>query len=69
MRHRYRKLISLLLGAGCLLAIALALPINRQGTAEEYEVKGRDVEGAELTIVEAGQSLQLKISQSGQRDS
>jgi ADYC domain len=59
---RQRMLISLLLGTGCLLAIAVALPVNRQGAAKEYEVKGRDVEGAELTVVEAGQSLQLKIA-------
>ncbi|MBW4553321.1 MAG: hypothetical protein KME35_19740 [Aphanocapsa sp. GSE-SYN-MK-11-07L] len=45
MKFRYKKLISLLLGTGCLLAIAVALPINRQGTAEESEVKGQTVEG------------------------
>ncbi len=63
MKFRQKMLISLLLWTGCLLAIAVALPVNWQGAAEEYEVKGRDVEGTELTVMEAGQSLKLKIAQ------
>jgi hypothetical protein len=67
MKFRHKKLIALLLGTGCLLTIAAFIQTqknwNWQLAAEEFVVKGQDVEGAELTIVEGGRSLKLKIAQ------
>jgi ADYC domain len=67
MKFKQKILAALLLGTCCLLTIAAFIQTqknwNWQLAAEEPMVKGQDVEGAELTIVEGGRSLKLKIIQ------
>ncbi len=60
-------LFHLILATGCLLTIVASIQIqrnlNRERAVEEIAVKGQDVEGTELTVVEGGRSLKLKIAQ------
>jgi ADYC domain len=60
-------LFHLILATACLLMIVASIQIqrnlNRENLAEEIAVKGQDVEGTELTVVEDGRSLKLKIAQ------
>jgi ADYC domain len=71
MRFKQKILVALLLGTGCLLTIAASIQIQKSPNwghflamgQKEPVIKGKDVEGAELTIVEGGRSLKLKITQ------
>jgi hypothetical protein len=65
--------LSLFLGAGCLLALVGYLPVQRHldwqstimqpKTMQPDSIKGKDVEGTELTIIEGERALKLKITQ------
>jgi hypothetical protein len=67
MRFTQKMPVSLLLATGCLLTIVASIQVQRnlnwESVAEEITIKGQDVEGTELTVVEGGRSLKLKITQ------
>lgn len=71
MRFTPKSLVSLLLGTGCLMTVAAFIQAQKNPNWESFSatmqpelvVKGQDVEGTELTIVEGGRSLKLKITQ------
>lgn len=67
MRFTQKMPVSLLLAVGCLLTIIASIQVQRnlnwERVAEEITIKGQDVEGTELTVVEGGRSLKLKITQ------
>jgi hypothetical protein len=66
---RLKKRISLLLGTGFLLAIVTLMPAQKSPNLtltnglEGLVVKGQDIEGTELTVVEGRRSFKLKITQ------
>jgi hypothetical protein len=60
-------LFHLILATGCLLTIVASIQVqrnlNRERAVEEITIEGQDVEGTELTVIEGGRSLKLKIAQ------
>jgi hypothetical protein len=67
MRFTQKMPVSLLLATGCLLTIVTSIQVQRnlnwERAMEEVVIKGQGVEGTELTVVEGGRSLKLKITQ------
>ncbi|WP_245894042.1 ADYC domain-containing protein [Chamaesiphon polymorphus] len=58
--------VSLLLATGCLLTIVASIQVQRnlnwEGAGKDLAIEGRDVAGTELTVVEGGRDLKLKIA-------
>jgi len=71
MKFASKRLVSLLLGTSCLLTSVAFFHAPKSPNWKylsatmqpEIVVKGQDVEGTELTLVEGGRSLKLKITQ------
>ena len=60
MRFTQKMSASLLLATGCLLTIVASIQVQRN--LEELAIAGQDVAGTELTVVEGGRDLKLKIT-------
>lgn len=66
MRFTQKMSASLLLATGCLLTIVASIQVQRnlnwERAREELAIEGQDVAGTELTVVEGGRDLKLKIA-------
>jgi hypothetical protein len=66
MRFTQKMSVCLLLAMGCLLTIVASIQVqsnlNGERAVEELAIEGLDVAGTELTVVEGGRSLELKIA-------
>ena len=66
MRFTQKMSASLLLATGCLLTIVASIQVQRnlnwERAMEDLAIEGQDVAGTELTVVEGGRSLKLKIT-------
>jgi hypothetical protein len=66
MRFTQKMSACLLLAMGCLLTIVASIQVQRnlngERAVEELAIEGLDVAGTELTVVEGGRSLELKIA-------
>ncbi len=60
MRFTQKMSVSLLLATGCLLMIVASIQVQRN-LNWELAIEGQDVAGTELTVVEGGRDLELKI--------
>lgn len=61
MRFTQKMSVSLLSAMGCLLMIVASIQVQRNLNGER-EIEGQDVAGTELTVVEGGRDLKLKIA-------
>jgi hypothetical protein len=66
MRFTQKMSVSLLLAMGCLLTIVASIQVQKnlkwERAVEDLKIEGQDVAGTELTVVESGRSLELKIA-------
>ena len=65
MRFTQKMSVSLLLATGCLLTIVASIQVQRnlnwERARKDLEIEGQEVAGTELTVVEGGRDLKLKI--------
>ena len=66
MRFTQKMSVSLLLATGCLLTIVASIQVQRnlnwERARKDLEIEGQEVAGTELTVVEGGRDLKLKIA-------
>ena len=65
MKFTQKMSASLLLATGCLLTIVASIQVQRnlnwERARKDLEIEGQEVAGTELTVVEGGRDLKLKI--------
>ena len=66
MKFTQKMSASLLLATGCLLTIVASIQVQRnlnwERARKDLEIEGQEVAGTELTVVEGGRDLKLKIA-------